>query len=154
MNLGARLLKARQHANLTQKQLEKASGVSQKTISKIERGDQAVSSQIVPLALACGVRAEWLASKSGEMLHGALGVQAPPASSYDALTDEAKDIALLWQHLPEDRRAMFKELIFMEAALHRHMPWLRAGRPKNGTYNQFERRVQSAIDKLCAVRVK
>jgi len=56
---------------LTQEELARASGVSQKTISKIERGDQAASSAVVQLARACGVTPDWLAE----------GREAPVAAS-------------------------------------------------------------------------
>lgn len=62
MNFGERLRHAREQiAHLTQKELETASGVSQKTISKLELGNQEGSTYVVQLALACGVRPEWLA---------------------------------------------------------------------------------------------
>lgn len=76
-HLGTRLRKARIQAGLTQDQLASASGVSQKTISKIERGDQAVSSAVVQLARACGVAPEWLSEGIGT-LNAAAAQQPPP----------------------------------------------------------------------------
>jgi transcriptional regulator with XRE-family HTH domain len=67
MNLGERLKKAREHAGLTQKELEEKSGVLQQMISKIEKGRQDTSAYIVQLAVACGVRPEWLGMGQGEM---------------------------------------------------------------------------------------
>lgn len=58
--LGSRLKKARTDAGLTQEELARAAGVTQKTISKIERGDQVATAAIVQLARACGVTPEWL----------------------------------------------------------------------------------------------
>lgn len=60
MSIGDRLRHARLEAGLTQAQLAEASGVSQQMISKIERGASAGTTSLVPLALTCGVRPEWL----------------------------------------------------------------------------------------------
>lgn len=70
MNLGDRLRIARKHAGLTQIELENKSKVPQQTISKIERGDADTSAFVVQLAVACGVRPEWLAMEHGEMTDG------------------------------------------------------------------------------------
>lgn len=70
MNLGDRLRIARKHAGLTQIELENKSKVPQQTISKIERGDADTSAFVVQLAVACGVRPEWLAMEDGEMVDG------------------------------------------------------------------------------------
>lgn len=69
MNFGQRLKAARDHAGLTQADLEAKSGVGQQAISKIERSnDQDSSLFTVQLALACGVRPEWLALGEGPMV--------------------------------------------------------------------------------------
>jgi transcriptional regulator with XRE-family HTH domain len=68
MTLGERLKTAREFAGLTQKDLEQKSGVLQQMISKIENGKQETSAYVVQLAVACGVRPEWLALGQGEMV--------------------------------------------------------------------------------------
>ena len=70
MNFSERLRAAREHSGLTQDQLAEKSGVKQGTISKIERGDSDSSTFTVELAVACGVRPEWLAMEQGEMIDG------------------------------------------------------------------------------------
>lgn len=71
MTLGERLKAARQFAKIaTQDDLAKKSGVSQQTISKIESNKTDSSAFIVQLAIACGVRPEWLAMEQGEMTDG------------------------------------------------------------------------------------
>lgn len=70
MTLGQRLKLARAHAGLTQKQLEDKSGVSQQTISNIENDLQDKSTDVVQLAMACGVNSEWLAVEAGVMVGG------------------------------------------------------------------------------------
>lgn len=69
MKFGERLKVARQYAQLTQSELAVKSGVSQVTISKLERESDS-SSFTVQLAVACGVRPEWLAMEEGEMVDG------------------------------------------------------------------------------------
>lgn len=64
---GARLYKARTHAQLTQPQLAKAAGMAQSTLGELEY-DGNGSSYTAQLAKACGVRAEWLSEGIGEML--------------------------------------------------------------------------------------
>ena len=75
-----RVRSARSAAKLTQKKLAAASGLSQTTISDIERGRNATSADIVALARALGVLAEWLADGRGpRSLNEATGL--PPAQS-------------------------------------------------------------------------
>lgn len=59
-----RVKKSRKAAKLTQTQLAKVSGLSQATISDIERGRNASSRDVVALASALKVSAEWLTNGS------------------------------------------------------------------------------------------
>lgn len=140
MNLGERLKKARLQAKLSQKQLEDRSGVSQKTISKIERGDQEGSTQIAMLARACGVRTDWLAAESGPMLASQQAANEPEPTPYDKLTPDAFELARVWSMLPAETRVMLRDLVFMLLLADRRFPWLRRGRPKSETYDEWERR--------------
>jgi transcriptional regulator with XRE-family HTH domain len=64
---GDRLFKARTHAKLSQGQLARAAGVSQGTLGELEwKADSSIAA--VRLAMACGVRPEWLAEGEGGML--------------------------------------------------------------------------------------
>lgn len=81
MKLGERLLTARTLARLTQPQLAEKSGVAQQTISKIERGVQRSSTEIVSLAAACGVRPEWLGKGTGPMEATTIAEPAPAYGS-------------------------------------------------------------------------
>lgn len=65
--LGARLKAARKAAGLTQEALHKKSGVSQTTLSKLERGEQKSSTDTVLLASSLGVSALWLSDGIGDM---------------------------------------------------------------------------------------
>lgn len=70
--LSERLKQARQYAGLTQEELSAKSGVTQASISKIELGKNKSENTTfgVQLAVACGVRCEWLVLGMGEMLEG------------------------------------------------------------------------------------
>lgn len=58
--IGERLRLARKNARLSQAALAEASGVSQQMISKLEVGKAESTGDIVKLARACGVDADWL----------------------------------------------------------------------------------------------
>jgi transcriptional regulator with XRE-family HTH domain len=90
MTLAERLKSARTHAGLTQKELEEKSGVPQQMISKIENGRQETSAYLVNLAVACGVRPEWLAMDLGEMVDGLY-----------VADEKIKRAVLLMQDLPD-----------------------------------------------------
>lgn len=83
---GDRVREARKKRGMTQKQLAAASGLSQTTISDIERGRNASSADIVALARAVGVSAEWLADGRGpRTLLAQESTPAPAPGSYAAL---------------------------------------------------------------------
>lgn len=63
--LGKRLRHARKERDLTQDQLEAASGVRQSDISKLERGESNTTTGLVKLAKALGCSAEWLDTGNG-----------------------------------------------------------------------------------------
>ena len=116
MSFGARLKKARDRAEFTQQQLQLYSGVSQKTISKIERGDQAVSTATVQLAQACGVRPEWLAAGEEPMAPGATHAIEQDRAVYAALSEDAIEIAKQWQNLPKKQRDRLRDQLTVETA--------------------------------------
>ena len=64
-NLGTRLKAVRKEAKLSQEDLAKKVGVSQTTVSDIERGRNEKSADIVSFAKALGVEALWLANGKG-----------------------------------------------------------------------------------------
>lgn len=70
MKYGERLRAARAHAGLTQPALANKVGMSQPNISNLENGEATGSEYTVQLAVACGVRPEWLAMEQGEMVDG------------------------------------------------------------------------------------
>ncbi|WP_128723824.1 XRE family transcriptional regulator [Xylella fastidiosa] len=60
MKLNERIAAAREHAKLSQEQLAKMAGISQQSIQKLESGKAKGSKKITEIAIACGVRPEWL----------------------------------------------------------------------------------------------
>lgn len=116
MTLGAILIAARKYAGLTQDQLAEKSGVKQGTISKIERGETSQSTNTVRLAMACGVRSEWLAEEQGEMVdglyvhdermkHALLLMQSMPDYALDQAFKDIDSIAELVRKAGESRKS-------------------------------------------------
>lgn len=68
MNLADRFKFARTHACLTQAELADLAGITQATVSEIERGLSSSSAHLVKVAMICKVRPQWLAEGEGEML--------------------------------------------------------------------------------------
>lgn len=89
MELSDRVALARKHAQLTQTQLAKLAGVSQQAINKLESGQSRDSKRIVQIAMACGVRPEWLTSGEEPMASDTppLAVHARMAANEDDYTD-------------------------------------------------------------------
>ncbi|MDH8308060.1 helix-turn-helix transcriptional regulator, partial [Klebsiella pneumoniae] len=65
--LAERLREARKAADMTQKTLGDAVGVSQAAIQKIETGRAAQTTKLLDIAKALRVRPEWLSSGTGAM---------------------------------------------------------------------------------------
>lgn len=68
MNYSTRIKAARKHAGLTQAELASRVGVTQASISDLERGKSASSSFTATLAKACRVSALWLETGEGQMV--------------------------------------------------------------------------------------
>jgi transcriptional regulator with XRE-family HTH domain len=86
MNLGDRVRAARKHGKLTQVQLAERVGISQQTLSALERGESEGSVKLTEIAVECGVSPEWLARGVGEMCAPAL---KPERASQNARLDPA-----------------------------------------------------------------
>lgn len=104
MNYGKRLIRAREHAKLTQAQLSERLGkdadgkyyMSQSNISALERDPKTKGSlHTVKLARACGVNPDWLAYEEGEMVDG-LYVEDP----------KTKAVVMAMQKMPEYKKDM------------------------------------------------
>jgi len=114
--LGERLREARDLAGLSQKQLEARSGLSQKTISKIEIGKQDKSTQVLRLAQACGVRVEWLASGEGPMVGDATTANSPTAG-YNVLSTAALELGRIWDEAPASSKEAFQQSIVFDSIM-------------------------------------
>lgn len=111
MKYGERIKVARKFAKLTQPQLaEKLNGLlGQQGISYLENSDATGSEFTVHIAIACGVRPEWLAMEEGEMTdglyvsderlkHALLIMQALPDYAVDKAIKEIDSLAEFVQH--------------------------------------------------------
>lgn len=94
MTFSERLIAAMAHKRIDQTKLAEVTGISQPTISKITRGETESSTFTVQLAVACGVRPEWLAMESGEMVDG-LYVQDERIKTGVHLLEQLRDEYLL-----------------------------------------------------------
>lgn len=142
MNYSNRLKAARRHAKLNQVALAVKSGVSQQTISKIERGLQDASAFTVQFATACEVRPEWLATGAGAMVETPQTAESP-AVRYDVpLSPGALEIAKAWTKLSPLKQDLYRETIFRDAATETLLPWLKFGRPDKVSYDLFEKDVE------------
>lgn len=70
MEFKDRLKAARRHSKLTQIELATAVGISQTSITDLERGKSQSTSYVAEIAGACGVNPLWLATGKGEMVTG------------------------------------------------------------------------------------
>ncbi|MCU7646684.1 XRE family transcriptional regulator [Pseudomonas piscis] len=68
MELKDRLKTARRHAKLNQTELAVHAGITQTSISDLERGKSKATAFVAQIASACGVSALWLAEGVGQML--------------------------------------------------------------------------------------
>jgi transcriptional regulator with XRE-family HTH domain len=77
---GDRVRERRKELGLSQESLGKRAGISQTTVTQIERGRNASSTHILDVAKALGVSPEWLEKGRGDML---------PASKHKTSTNDA-----------------------------------------------------------------
>ena len=81
MELKDRLKAARRHAGLTQAELAQRVGITQVSISDLERGKSQATSFIAQIAAACGVSPLWLADGVGAMADQSNVEPGPPITS-------------------------------------------------------------------------
>lgn len=78
MEFKDRLKLARKHAQLNQAQLAAAAGMTQTSISDLERGKSKATAFMAQIAKACGVSPIWLAKEEGPMIPSDGNVEAGP----------------------------------------------------------------------------
>ncbi|AIC20603.1 repressor [Pseudomonas chlororaphis] len=76
MEFKDRLKAARRHAQLNQAELAAKAGITQTSISDLERGKSKATAHVVKIADACGVSAKWLSDEIGPMTSTAGSGQA------------------------------------------------------------------------------
>lgn len=118
MTLAQRIIAAREHKGLTQDGLGKAVGVSQQAIQKLESGKAESSRRLTQIAVACGVRPEWLANESGAMVAPQLKVkeevsayQGPAQSHSQPLTLDHDKLRAATEYLETQFKKRRREFI-------------------------------------------
>ncbi|HHS9899684.1 TPA: S24 family peptidase [Klebsiella quasipneumoniae subsp. similipneumoniae] len=92
--LAERLREARKAADMTQKTLGDAVGVSQAAIQKIEAGRAAQTTKLLDIAKALRVRPEWLSSGTGAMRADGDDDKKPSHINHDVFRVDILDLAV------------------------------------------------------------
>lgn len=92
--LAERLREARKAADMTQKALGEAVGVSQAAIQKIETGRAAQTTKLLDIANALRVRPEWLSSGTGVMSADRESDKNPSRTNQDVFRVDILDLAV------------------------------------------------------------
>lgn len=92
--LAERLREARKAADMTQKTLGDAVGVSQAAIQKIETGRAAQTTRLLDIAKALRVRPEWLSSGTGAMRADGDDDKKPSQINHDVFRVDILDLAV------------------------------------------------------------
>lgn len=140
--LAERIRAARDNAGLSQVALASAIGITQQSVQYLENPAKNAqgSKHLAKIARTCGVTIEWLETGRGRMV--ALPQAEQPSAEYNFLTPEAQQVGAAWMKLSPEAQAWMRDLIFLLAASERNYPWLRRGRPRSETYDQYERRME------------
>lgn len=86
MEFKDRLKAARRHAQLNQAELAERAGITQTSISDLERGKSKATAHVAKIASVCGVDALWLSEGKGQMIRSA-----------STATDEPSNVAMAAQ---------------------------------------------------------
>ncbi len=92
--LAERLREARKAADMTQKTLGDAVGISQAAIQKIETGRAAQTTKLLDIAKALRVRPEWLSSGTGAMRDDGEDDKKPSHMNHDVFRVDILDLAV------------------------------------------------------------
>ena len=92
--LAERLREARKAADMTQKALGEAVGISQAAIQKIETGRAAQTTKLLDIAKALRVRPEWLSSGTGAMRADGDDDKKPSHINHDVFRVDILDLAV------------------------------------------------------------
>lgn len=138
---------------ISDNELARKTGVPQPTISRIASGRtiEPKEGNLRALALFFG---KTTAELRGEPAPTASRTARNPAKlslsgKYPKLpSEEALEVARAWDDLPEERKELYRSLIFTDAALqHVVPPWFRFGAPRSANYGRFIESVVADKDK-------
>lgn len=137
----SRIKEARKRAGMTQRELARIVGVSRPAVSQWESGDtkSLKGENLLKAAEALRVAPE-------DLVGGRPRVEEERAmygDQRDELTAEAVEFAAIFQRLPRERRAHWRETLFVELAVRDLFPYLRIGKPDAKSYNEFVRMLES-----------
>ncbi|NBB11793.1 helix-turn-helix domain-containing protein [Pseudomonas sp. SLFW] len=80
MEFKDRLKAARRHAQLNQAELAERAGITQTSISDLERGKSKATAHVAKIASVCGVDALWLSEGKGQMVPGSSPAADEPSN--------------------------------------------------------------------------
>ena len=141
-----RLKRAREHADLKQAELARRLGLKPQAIQYLESATHTAqgSRHTAAIARECGV----VATGKGTMLLSKGQMAAQDRATYEVLPPEAREVAKAWMKLSPANQEVFRSMVFVHAAIDQRYPWMRRGRPRSETYDQFEQRVARNLKDL------
>lgn len=104
--LAKRLIRARERAKLTQKELSKEAGVSQSTIGNLEAGIRDTARKITSIARALDVDVNWLADGEGPAPDQVVEIPTPRAREARLIAAYEDEEVLLDLYRRAGRRGM------------------------------------------------
>lgn len=127
---------------ITQEKAAEIAGFGQSAFSQFLLGKlPARVTPIVKFAKLFGVAPTDIRSDLPDLPYdGRLPVKKLEAQEPSALSTDAMEIARVFDGLTPQTRELIREHIFIYAVIDHKYPWLRRGRPKGESYNEFERR--------------
>ncbi|HXC39846.1 MAG TPA: helix-turn-helix transcriptional regulator [Burkholderiales bacterium] len=136
------------HPGATQEQVAAQLNMTQSAFSQYLRGK-------VPIGHAVALSFASFFKVSPQQIRRDIEINYAPApepprlaAKQDApLTEDQRNVAKAWAMLPAERQQWYLEIIFMEAAVTRHYPWLRPTRRDKRSYAGFEDRIVSDYKK-------
>jgi transcriptional regulator with XRE-family HTH domain len=131
----------KKHPNSSQETVASsdALGMSQAAFSQYLRGTVAIGTNAL-LKFAAFFRVEPQSIRT-DFKYGGTHEAAKNPQRYEALPNDALQIAEAYNRLPEARKHIVREYIYLEAIIAARMPWLIRGKPNGDTYEEWERAV-------------
>lgn len=133
-----------QHPGVSQEVAAARAGMTQSAFSQFLLGRVPMRiTPVVKLAKLFEVPPHAIRDDLPEMTYSRVQ-NAPPLELREPgpLSEDALEIAKVFDRLTPQTRDLVREQVFLYALVDIKYPWLRRGRPKGESYNQFERRAE------------